>query len=147
MDQERPTTLTKEAFDMIERIINSSTEYNYLRSKCLAAIGKVALIQKNITLAEEMFKKAQWEVTASFGDVHPLAVKFNQYLIETYNLKSQGVETSKILNDISETNLTILQTCYGETSIYNVRTMYTLYTARLHLSTPDGSDKVMQQLA
>ena len=132
MDQEKPKTLTKEAFEMVERIIGNSNEYNYLRAKCLGAMGKVALIQKDIAQAEELFKKSQWEITASFGDVHPLAVKFNQYLVETYNLKSQGLETSKLLNDICETNLTILQTCFGDTSIYIVRTMYTLYTARLH---------------
>ena len=139
IEQDKPNTLTQEAFDMIERIIGNSNEYNYLRSKSLAAMGKVALIQKNVTQAEELFKKSQWEVTASFGDVHPLAVKFNQYLVETYNLKAQGaeagklLETSKLLNDICDTNLTILQTFYGDTSIYNVRTMYTLYTARLQL--------------
>ena len=71
-------------------------------------------------------------MTTLFSDHHPLAVKFNQYLVETYNAKATGPEVSKIMNDICESNFKILQACYGENSLYNVRTLYTLYTARLH---------------
>ena len=40
--------------------------------------------------------------------MHPLAVKFNQYIVEALNQKSEGLETSKILNDLTEANLSIL---------------------------------------
>ena len=75
--QAKPNALTTGALGTIERIIGADDKYNYLRSKCLAAQGKVALIEKRVDQAEELFKRAQWDVTASFGDVHPLAVKFN----------------------------------------------------------------------
>ena len=132
--------------DIITRIAGED-KYNYLRAKGMAAVGKVALIQKRTAEAEDLFKKAQWEVTAEYTDMHPLGAKFNQYLVETYNQKGEGPEISKILNDLTEANLSILQSNYGEKSIYNVRSMYTLFTARLHQQTTTGSDKVMSQLA
>ena len=95
-------------------------------------MGKVALIQKRTAEAEGIFRKAQLEITSEYTDMHPLAVKFNQYIVEALNQKSEGLETSKILNDLTEANLSILQSNYGEKSIYNVRSMYTLFTARLH---------------
>ena len=128
--------------DIITRIAGED-KYNYLRAKGMAAVGKVALIQKRTAEAEDLFKKAQWEVTAEYTDMHPLGAKFNQYLVETYNQKGEGPEISKILNDLTEANLSILQSNYGEKSIYNVRSMYTLFTARLHQQTTTGSDKVM----
>ena len=112
--------------------ISGDDKFNYLRAKGQAAIGKVALIQKRTQEAEDLFKKAQLEITSEYTDMHPLAAKFNQYLVEACNQKSEGVETSKILNDLTEANLNILQSNYGEKSIYNVRAMYTLFTARLH---------------
>ena len=58
LEKDKPNTLSQEAFESIERIIGNGEEKNYLRSKSLAAMGKVALIQKNIQQAEELFKKA-----------------------------------------------------------------------------------------
>lgn len=69
--------------------------------------------KQNIPEAENNFQVAQRDMTTMFSDHHPMAVKFNQYLVETYNAKGTSPEVSKILNDICESNLKILQACYG----------------------------------
>ena len=70
--------------DIIQKIIGDD-KYNYLRAKGLAAMGKVALIQKRTAEAEGIFRKAQLEITSEYTDMHPLAVKFNQYIVEALN--------------------------------------------------------------
>ena len=75
-DKDKPNKLTQEAVDTIQRITGDD-KYNYLRAKGLAAVGKVALIQKRSSEAEDIFKKAQLEITSEYTDMHPLASKFN----------------------------------------------------------------------
>lgn len=82
-----------------------------------------------------------------FGEKHPIVAKMNQNLIEAFHLTDESEERMKSINDICETNVNIVKASYGEDSLYCVRFMYTLFTARLHESTADGSNQVLSSLA
>ena len=52
-------------------------------------------------------------ITQSYGEEHTLASKYNQYLIEAYNLRDESKERAQLINGISERNVEICRKHYG----------------------------------
>lgn len=73
-----------------------------------------------------------------------MVAKFNQNLIEAYNLKEESKERSVLISNICEKNVEIVKAYYGENSIYCVRLIYTLFTARLHDESDAGSNMCLK---
>ena len=76
-----------------------------------------------------------------------MVAKFNQNLIEAYNLETEGAERTAKICAICARNVEIAQETYGETSLYCVRPIYTLYTARLSEPDNTGSDLALKMLS
>jgi hypothetical protein len=51
------------------------------------------------------------------------------------------------VNEICARNVEISDKFFGETSIYLVRPLYTLYTARLHEESDEGSSAALDRMA
>lgn len=121
-------------------------EGNYFHAKALSAVGKALLVKGEIEKAEETFRKAQDLVSVKFGASHPLVVKRNADLVEAINMRPETPERGILLNQICEKNVEVLRELYGEGSIYLIRPMYTLYTAKLHEKTTAGADRVITEM-
>lgn len=92
-------------------------------------------------------EKAKSSIAALYTDDHPLSVKFNQNLIEAYNLRPESKERTQLVNEICARNVEISEAFFGKQSLYLVRPLYTLYTARLHEETDDGSSAALSRMA
>ena len=88
----RPAQLANQSREIVERILGESESNNYHRAKAIAQIGKSELVQKNQEKAEQLFLEAQTVISACFGSDHPLVAKYNQNLVEAYNLKPESNE-------------------------------------------------------
>lgn len=51
------------------------------------------------------------------------------------------------MNEICARNVEISEKFFGASSLYLVRPLYTLYTARLHEETDDGSSAALNRMA
>ena len=76
-----------------------------------------------------------------------MAAKYNQNLVECFNLKPESVERTKSLTNLCEKNLQIAKNYFGENSIFLLRVLYTRYTASLHEDTNESSENCMTQMA
>ena len=99
-------------------------------------VGKSYVSKKEREKAEATLLEAQSMITAEYGEDHTLAAKFNQFLIEAYNMRPESQERTELINNISSKNVDICKKYYGETNIFQIRILYTNYTARLHDSLP-----------
>ena len=77
---------------MMSRIFTEHNPNSYYGAKATALQGKGELLEKNAEKAQELFLQAQTEISNYFGSEHPMVAKFNQYLIEAYNLEPESRE-------------------------------------------------------
>ena len=91
--------------------------------------------------------EAQTKISSCFGSEHPLVAKYNQNLVEAYNIKPESAERTLQINQICSKNVEIAQDHYGEKSLYCVRLIYTLFTARLHETTTERANLALKMLA
>jgi len=68
-------------------------------------------------------------------------------LIEAYNLRPESKERTQLVNEICARNVEISDRFFGPNSLYLVRPLYTLYTARLHEETDSGSSAALNRMA
>ena len=108
-------------------------------------LGKAYVGKQDREKAEEMLLQAQIQITSVYGEEHTLAAKYNQYLIEAYNLRDESPERTELINRVSEKNVEICKKHYGDDSIFQIRVLYTNYTARLHDSIEE-SQKLIEQM-
>ena len=73
-------------------------------------------------------------------------MKYNQSIIESYNLKPESDERTVDIVELCQNNLSLVNNEYGELSLYCIRILYTLFTARLHEETGEGSQQVLRKL-
>ena len=88
--------------------------------------------------------EAQHYISSAFGNEHPLVAKYNQNLVEAFNLKEESPERTFEITALCTKNVEIAKSHFGENSIYCVRVLYTLFTARLHEPTGEGSHAVLK---
>ena len=62
-------------------------------------------------------------------------------------MRPESPERTQLVNEICARNVEISDKFFGETSIYLVRPLYTLYTARLHEETEAGSVAALNRMA
>ena len=136
--QNRPFTIASESRAIIDLIFRDDT-HNYHKAKAILQVGKAELIKKNQESCEQLFLESKAHITEVFGNSSPLLVKYNQSLIESYNLKPESDERTAQIVEMCQKNLELTATEYGENSLYCVRILYTLFTARLHEETGKGS--------
>lgn len=134
----------EKSLSLVESIVDPDTK-SYHRAKASVAVGKAYLSKKEKEIAERYFLNAQTEITAIFGVEHPLTAKFNQNLIEAYNLRQESAERTELINSICRKNVEILEQAYGSDHILLIRPLYTLYTATLHEES-DASDNVLLKM-
>lgn len=67
-----------------------------------------------------------------YKEEHPLVAKFNQNLVEALNSDAESPDRTARINELCEQSTLISETHFGKDSIYLVRQLYTLYTAKLH---------------
>jgi len=144
--EDRPLKFGEKSLDVTKALIPEK-ESNYVLAKALACVGKAYLVKGEREKAEEFFLQAQTKIQVAFGAETPIAVKYNQNLVEAYNLREETEERAKLLIDITQSNLDICEKIFGKGSIYNIRPMYTLYTAKLHERDSSASQKVLKDLA
>jgi len=82
-------------------------EHNYIRAKAYVAVAKVYLQKEERQKAEELVEKAKSSIATIYSDDHPLSVKFNQNLIEAYNLRPESKERTQLVNEICARNVEI----------------------------------------
>ena len=78
-------------------------------------------------------------ISSAFGSEHPLVAKYNQNLVEAFNLKPESPERTLEITALCTKNVEIAKAHFGNNSLYCVRVLYTLFTARLNEATGDGS--------
>ena len=90
--QDRPAKISTEARDAVNRILGDADKANYHRARAIARVGKTELVQKNQSRCQELMLEAQTQISLYFGSEHIMMAKFNQNLVEAYNLadKSQA---------------------------------------------------------
>ena len=103
--QDRPLAFAFDALNIVEKLIDD--EHSYIKSKAYVAIAKVYLQKEERQKAEELVEKAKSTIAALFTDDHPLSVKFNQNLIEAYNLRPESKERTQLVNEICARNVEI----------------------------------------
>lgn len=54
-----------------------------------------------------------------------MTVKFNQMLIQAYNMREESEERTKLIQAICEKNVKICKEKFGEKSIFQIRPLYT----------------------
>ena len=104
---DRPAQLAIQTREIVEKIIGADDPYNYLRAKAIVQIGKSELVKKNQEKAEQLFLEAQTQISSCFGSDHPLVAKYNQNLVEAYNLKPESAERTAQINTICSRNVEI----------------------------------------
>lgn len=90
---------------------------------------------------------AQTQISCYFGSDHPMVAKYNQKLVEVYNLLPESNERTAKICAICQRNVEIAQDHYGEHSIYCVRVIYTLYTAELSQPEDSGANAAIKLLS
>ena len=88
--EDRPLKFAFDALNIIEKLIDE--EHNYIRAKAYVAVAKVYLQKEERQKSEELVEKAKSSIATIYTDDHPLSVKFNQNLIEAYNLRPESKE-------------------------------------------------------
>ena len=62
-------------------------------------------------------------------------------------MRPESNERTQLVNEICARNVEISEKFFGANSLYLVRPLYTLYTARLHEETDDGSSTALNRMA
>ena len=88
----RPAKLADEALETVNRIFRDEDDAHYHRAKAIARVGKTELPQKNQGRCQELMLEAQTQISLYFGSDHPMMAKYNQNLVEAYNLLSATPE-------------------------------------------------------
>ena len=93
-----PLSKAFEAEEVTKKIITE--EQNYIRAKVQVNVGKVYIAKRSVASKEEsqsllnkadhLFTEALSWITSLYTDSHPLAAKYNQHLIEAFNLRPES---------------------------------------------------------
>jgi len=95
------------ALETVNKIYGSGN--TYVHAKALAAVGKAYLGRKEREEAESRFYGAIGYIKESFTKDHPLVCKFQAYLVEAFNHRDESKERNKLMNDICDENLQIVE--------------------------------------
>jgi len=97
---DRPLTYAFEAEEIAQRVLGS--EPNYIVAKTKAQIGKVYLVKGEGDKAETIMNQAYDQIVTIFEKTSTLAAKYNQNLVEAYNIRSESQERTDLLCDNCE---------------------------------------------
>lgn len=86
-------THAQSALKIIEEILGQE-QFNYHRAKALSIVGKCYLALTKNEDAEKTMLEAQSIITSVYGERSPLAIRYNLFLLETYNRRPEGPERS-----------------------------------------------------
>ena len=73
--------------------------------------------------------------------------KFQASLGEAFNMRDESPTRNKLMNDICDANLQIVEKAYGKESLFCIKPLYTAYTARLHMETTAGCEEVLTNMS
>ena len=87
---DRPSKMTLECKEQVDKIFEGDKFGIYQKAKALMFVGKSYVSKKEREKAEATLLEAQSMITAEYGEDHTLAAKFNQFLIEAYNMRPES---------------------------------------------------------
>lgn len=88
-------------------------------------IGQIHHIKKDQEKSEEICLQAQSAIESVYKANHPLMIKFNSCLIESYNGRAESDEKTKLLQDIANKNYEIAVEHFGEESLFVIKALFT----------------------
>jgi len=141
--EDRPLAFAFEAESIISKIIPDDS--NYWKAAVKAHLGKVYLEKSEVQKASAVFDLAQTMIRDIYGAESPLYVKFHQFEVDVLNTKESSDERDSNILKICEENVARLEKVFGAESIYLMRFLYLLYTAKIH-EDGDGYLDVLEKM-
>lgn len=140
---DRPLAFAFEAESIITKII--ADDSNYWKAAVKAHLGKVYLEKSEVQKASAVFDVAKEMIVEAYGAEAPLYVKFHQFDVDVLNRRDQSDERDKNILKICEENVSCLEKVFGAESIYLMRFLYLLFTAKIH-EDGDGYLDVLEKM-
>lgn len=132
----------QQALEIAQKILGEKAN-NYIISKIKAQIGQIHHIKKEQEKSEQLCLEAQSAIESVYKTNHPLMIKFNSSLIESYNGRAETDEKTQLLQDIANRNYNIAVEHFGKDNLFVIKALFTQFTAYIGVD----NKKTDQQLS
>ena len=131
----------------IVREVLGDDKLNYHHAKALAIVGRAYLTSDRLDDAEKTMLEAQSIIYQIYGERSPIAVKYNNHILEVYNKqKDDTPEKTKRSTDIVDKNFEIIKELWGPDHFFSIRLYLSMYISSQVRFNGDQSGDIYDQM-